>query len=124
MIQDIYPHVLKNRFEPSKRPDGNSLILSFSGNDVIYTYDLSTLDGVTEDVIDIVKTYFKGGDCLNYPYTFNGFNLGETADSSVIENDIKNLSENITDLTITVSGSRELEDYEVYNITDVQVSYV
>ena len=35
MIQDIYPHVLKNRFEPSKRPDSNSIILSFSGNDVL-----------------------------------------------------------------------------------------
>ena len=35
MIQDIYPHVLNNRFDPSKRPDGNSLILSFSGLDLL-----------------------------------------------------------------------------------------
>lgn len=35
MIQDIYPHVLNNRFDPSKRPDENSLILSFSGLDLL-----------------------------------------------------------------------------------------
>ena len=35
MIQDIFPHVLNNRFDPSKRPDGNSIILSFNGNDVL-----------------------------------------------------------------------------------------
>lgn len=35
MIQDIYPHVLNNHFEPSKRPDENSLILSFRENDLL-----------------------------------------------------------------------------------------
>lgn len=35
MIQDIYPHVLNNRYDPSKRPDENSLILSFSGLDLL-----------------------------------------------------------------------------------------
>ena len=35
MIQDIFPHVLNNRFDPSKRPDANSLILSFSENDLL-----------------------------------------------------------------------------------------
>lgn len=93
--------------------------------DITITVAINNDCGILEDdIIDIVTTYFKGGECTNYPFVFNGFNLGETADSSVIETDIKNLSESITDLTITVSGSRELEDYEVYNITDVQVSYV
>ena len=93
--------------------------------DITITVAINTDCGILEeDVIDIVKTYFKGGDCLNYPYTFNGFNLGETADTDVIANDIKNLNESISDLTITVSSSRTLDDYEVYNITDVQVSYV
>ena len=35
MIQDIAPHVLNNRFEPSKRPDDSSFIFSFSGNDLL-----------------------------------------------------------------------------------------
>ena len=35
MIQDIYPHRLNNRFDPSKRPDENSFILSFSENDLL-----------------------------------------------------------------------------------------
>lgn len=35
MIQDIYPHVLNNRFDPSKRPSESSLILSFSENDLL-----------------------------------------------------------------------------------------
>ena len=35
MIQDIFPHVLNNRFDPSKRSDENSIILSFNGNDVL-----------------------------------------------------------------------------------------
>ncbi len=35
MIQDIFPHVLNNRFDPSKRADSNSFILSFSENDLL-----------------------------------------------------------------------------------------
>ena len=30
--------------------DTSGLAIAFSGNDIIYTYDISTLDGVTEDV--------------------------------------------------------------------------
>ena len=35
MIQDIYPHVLNNHFDPSKRPGENSFILSYSGLDLL-----------------------------------------------------------------------------------------
>ena len=37
--------------------DTAGLEVSFSGNDVVYSYDLSTIDGVTEEVIksDIMK---------------------------------------------------------------------
>ena len=37
--------------EVQSAADSAGLEVSFSGNDVIYTYDLSSLDGVTEDVI-------------------------------------------------------------------------
>jgi threonyl-tRNA synthetase len=37
--------------EVQQAADSAGLNVDFSGNDVIYTYDLSTLDGVTEEVI-------------------------------------------------------------------------
>lgn len=51
MIQDIYPHKLNNRFDPSKRPDENSLIFSFSGLDLLIKGEtlprLSDLKGIS-----------------------------------------------------------------------------
>lgn len=35
MIQDIYPHVLHNHFDPSKRADAQSIVLSYKGNDLL-----------------------------------------------------------------------------------------
>lgn len=35
MIQDIYPHVLHNHFDPSRRPGEQSIFLSFKGNDLL-----------------------------------------------------------------------------------------
>ena len=35
MIQDIYPHVLHNHFDPSKRPSSQSIVLSFKENDLL-----------------------------------------------------------------------------------------
>ena len=53
MIQDIYPHVLNNRFDPSKRADESSHILSFSGLDLLIKGEtlprLSDLKGVSAD---------------------------------------------------------------------------
>lgn len=37
--------------EVQKAADSAGLTVAFKGNDVIYTYDLSGLDGVTEDVV-------------------------------------------------------------------------
>ena len=37
--------------EVQKAADTAGLTVAFSGNDVIYTYDMSQIDGVTEDVI-------------------------------------------------------------------------
>ena len=34
-----------------KAADTSGLTVSFSGNDVVYTYDLSKIDGVTEEVV-------------------------------------------------------------------------
>lgn len=37
--------------EVQKAADSSGLTVDFKGNDVIYTYDLSGLDGVTEEVV-------------------------------------------------------------------------
>ena len=50
MIQDIYPHILNNHFDPSKHPGENSLILSYSGLDLLIKDEtlprLSDLKGI------------------------------------------------------------------------------
>ena len=35
MIQDIYPHILHNQYDPSRKSSSGSFVLSFSGNDVL-----------------------------------------------------------------------------------------
>lgn len=64
MIQDIYPHVLNNHFDPSKRPGENSLILSYSGLDLLIKDEtlprLSDLKGV--DAGDLVYLFNVDGD--------------------------------------------------------------
>ena len=44
MIQDIYPHKLKNEYDPSKTPKPESIVMAFHGNDVL----LKAEDGVIE----------------------------------------------------------------------------
>lgn len=77
-----------------------------------------------EDLVDIIRTYFAGGNCSNYPFSFNGFNMGETVTSDKIVRDIKYLSDNITNLSIYISDDTTLTDYQVYNINNVEVNYV
>ena len=50
-IEEYVKNDEKAMEEVQSAADSAGLEVSFSGNDVIYTYDLSTLDGVTEDVI-------------------------------------------------------------------------
>ena len=35
MIQDIYPHVLHNQYDPSRKASPDSIVLSFHANDVL-----------------------------------------------------------------------------------------
>ena len=115
-------------------------LLSDSENIVLgHTYSISSADivpvevtvtvnddcGILEtDLIDIVKTYFIGGECTNYPYTFNGFNMGVTADTSIIADDIMNLDSSISSLTVSLDDSSTLDSYEAYYISSVEVEYV
>ena len=88
MIQDIYPHVLKNRFEPSKRPDDNSFILSFSENDVLINGEVlprradlknvSDSDPVFLFTVDDDKDFFLFRDAIspeNIPEGFEYINV-------------------------------------------------
>ena len=88
MIQDIYPHVLKNRFEPSKRPDSSSLILSFSGNDVLIKGEIlprrAELPGISDSdlvflfTVDDDKDFFLFRDAIspeNIPGGFEYINV-------------------------------------------------
>lgn len=115
-------------------------LLSDSENIVLgHTYSISSADivpvevtvtvnddcGILEtDLIDIVKTYFIGGECTNYPYTFNGFDMGVTADTSIIADDIMNLDDSISSLSISLDDSSTLTTFEAYYISSVEVEYV
>jgi hypothetical protein len=115
-------------------------LLSDSENIVLgHTYSISSADivpvevtvtvnddcGILEtDLIDIVKTYFIGGECTNYPYTFNGFNMGVTADTDSIADALLNLNESITSLTISLDDDSTLTTFEAYYISSVEVEYV
>ena len=70
MIQDIYPHKLNNRFDSSKRPDKDSLILSFSGLDLLIKGEtlphLSDLNGISGS--DLVYLFSVDGDKDFYLY--------------------------------------------------------
>lgn len=39
MIQDIYPHKLKNQYDPEKKPAEDSIIMAFRGNEVLMASD-------------------------------------------------------------------------------------
>ncbi len=71
MIQDIYPHKLNNRFDPSKRPDENSLIFSFSGLDLLIKGEtlprLSDLKGIS--AADPVFLFTIDGDKITVEFT-------------------------------------------------------
>ena len=77
-----------------------------------------------EEWEDIVKTYFKGGECSTYPFTFNGFSMGDTADASVVAGELSGLMDSISSLTVTLSDNSTLGDYEAYYVSDVVVAYV
>ena len=115
-------------------------LLSESENIVLgHTYNISAADSVPvevtvninsdcgileDDLIDIVKTYFIGGECTNYPYSFDGYNMGDTADTSKISEDIMNLDSSISSLTVSLDDSSTLDSYEAYYISSVEVNYV
>ena len=83
MIQDIYPHKLNNRFDPSKRPDENSLIFSFSGIDLLINGEtlprISDLKNVSVDdlvflfTIDDDKDFFLYRDVIAPENIAEGF---------------------------------------------------
>ena len=87
MIQDIYPHKLNNRFDPSKRPDKNSLIFSFSGIDLLINGEtlprIADLKNVTgEDLVFLFtiddKDFFLYRDVIapeNIPEGFEYINV-------------------------------------------------
>lgn len=75
------------------------------------------------DLKDIVTTYFRGGDCANYPFTFDGLDMGVTFDSNKFKEDIKKLNENISVLEVAISNSSTLSSFEAYFVQGVEVSY-
>ena len=42
MIQDIYPHRLKNTYDPERKPDKDSLIILFSDKGLLIKAEEST----------------------------------------------------------------------------------
>ena len=88
------------------------------------TVTINSDSGLSEDdLIDIVKTYFRGGDCANYPYSFEGYSMGVTCDPAKAAEDIMNLNESISDLTFNLSVTRELGSFEAYFVNEVEVYY-
>ena len=93
--------------------------------DVNILVDINSNCGISqEDLVDIIRTYFAGGECSNYPFFFNGFNMGETVTADKVIKNIKYLDDNITYLDIHISDDTKLTDYQVYNINNVEVTYV
>lgn len=86
------------------------------------TVDINSDCGLTENEIkDIITTYFAGGDCTLFPYSFEGFNIGDEFNTDQINNDIKNLNESISYLSITVDY--ELAPAESLVIESIEVNY-
>ena len=83
MIQDIYPHRLNNRFEPSKRPSENSFILSFSENDLLINGETlphkADLKNVSDEdlvflfTVDDDKDFFLYRDVITPENVTDGF---------------------------------------------------
>ena len=87
------------------------------------TVDVNYDCGLTEDEVkDIINTYFVGGDCQLFPYSFIGFNIGADFNISQIEKDILNIDDSITSLGITVDDT--LSDGEALIIESIEVNYV
>lgn len=103
----------------------NSNIVSASVCSVGITVKINQDCGLSEDdVIDIVSTYFIGGDCTNYPYSFEGLDMGVTFDSLQFKDEIMNINESINYLEINLSNTNQLNTYEAYYINEVSVTYV
>lgn len=114
-------------------------LLTNSENIVLgHTYEISTASiipvtvyiGINNDcgfsvldLKDIVTTYFRGGDCANYPFTFDGLDMGVTFDSNKFKEDIKKLNENISVLEVAISNTSTLSSFDAYFVQGVEVSY-
>lgn len=114
-------------------------LLSNSENIVLgHTYDIASAEivplnvtvtinrdaGLSEDdLTDIIKTYFRGGDCINYPYSFEGYSMGVTCDPAQVTQDIMNLNESISDLTVQLSYTEQLSSFKAYFVNAVEVYY-
>lgn len=77
-----------------------------------------------DDLKDIIYCYLRGGECINYPFSFKGLDMGVTFDAVKVKEDIMNLSDSITDLTVSVSDTKQLGSFEAYYINSVGVTYV
>lgn len=88
------------------------------------TVDINGDCGLTEDEVkDIIGTYFVGGDCQLFPFSFAGFDMGASFDTDMIIKDLKNLDSRITDLSVTINVD-ELADNEALVIGNIGVNYV
>ena len=89
------------------------------------TVSINSDCGIVEsDLIDIIGKYIIGGDCTNYPFSYPGLDMGVTLDTDSMVSEIKNVSESITNLTISIDDSSTLGDYEAYYVESVVVNYV
>lgn len=83
MIQDIFPHVLHNQYDPAKEPDEGSFVLAFDGSDVLIkdetfpsVKDLESTEGLIYLFsIDDDKDYFLSLDKPEAPDGFEYVNV-------------------------------------------------